>query len=190
MYRCFDPKIMKKDHKIVWLLGHATRNSVTRVKSCSALRHLIWKKKDPSLINSDPACMAEWLRRLISLSPLIIRSSHRCGWCGFEPHWGHMWDKSSSTCGCVRWFFPGELPFSPHLLIDLSRYEWNTLENDVRMNKRIDLFGLINILNIAPIHVYTRVRRISFIFKGRFASEFLHAIQDQILCDFQPCFGR
>ena len=51
--------------------------------------------------------MAEWLRWLISLSSLIIRLSHRCGWCGFEPHTGHMWDKSSSACGCVRWFSRG-----------------------------------------------------------------------------------
>ena len=57
--------------------------------------------------------MAEWLRWLISLSPLTIRSSHRCDWCGFEPHTGHKWDKSSSTCGCVRWFFPGYSRFRP-----------------------------------------------------------------------------
>ena len=64
------------------------------------------------------APVAEWLRRLISLSPLIIRSSHRCGWCGFEPHTGYMWDKSSSTCGCVRWFFPGYSRFRPTYWLD------------------------------------------------------------------------
>ena len=64
-----------------------------------------------SLFKAAP--VAEWLRWLISLSPLIIRSSHRCDWCGFEPHTGHKWDKSSSTCGCVRWFFPGYSRFRP-----------------------------------------------------------------------------
>ena len=64
-------------------------------------------------ICSKAAPVAEWLRWLISLSPLTIRSSHRCDWCGFEPHTGQKWDKSSSTCGCVRWFFPGYSRFRP-----------------------------------------------------------------------------
>ena len=59
------------------------------------------------------APVAEWLSWLIALSPLTIRSFHRCDWCGFEPHTGHKWDKSSSTCGCVRWFFPGYSRFRP-----------------------------------------------------------------------------
>ena len=50
----------------------------------------------------------------ISLPRLMIRSSYRCVWCGFDPHTGHMCDKSSSVCGCVKWFFPG---FSLHILI-------------------------------------------------------------------------
>ena len=32
--------------------------------------------------------------------------------------------------------FPGVLPFSPHLLIGSSRYEWNNLERDVKLNKK------------------------------------------------------
>ena len=52
-------------------------------------------------------CQGYMIRWIISLSPLIIRSSHHCGWCEFEPHTGHMWDKSSSTRGCVRCFSQG-----------------------------------------------------------------------------------
>ena len=33
----------------------------------------------------------------------------------FKPRTGHIWDKPSSACGCVRYFFPGILPFSPNL---------------------------------------------------------------------------
>ena len=32
--------------------------------------------------------------------------------------------------------FPGVLPFSPHLLIGSSRYEWNNLERDVKLNQK------------------------------------------------------
>ena len=32
--------------------------------------------------------------------------------------------------------FPGVLPFSPHLLIGSSRYEWNNLERDVKLKKK------------------------------------------------------
>ena len=77
---------------------------------------------------------AEWLRWLISLSSLIIRSSHRCGWCGFEPHTGHMWDVKFCL-RCVRWFSRGT-PISPHQLIGSSRYEWNNLERDVKLKKK------------------------------------------------------
>ena len=33
------------------------------------------------------------------------RLSHRCVWCEFELHTGHMCDKPSSACGCARRFF-------------------------------------------------------------------------------------
>ena len=52
----------------------------------------------------------------------FFRSSYRCGWCRFEPRTGHMWDKPSSACGCVRWFSRGT-PVSSHLPIGSSRYE-------------------------------------------------------------------
>ena len=48
------------------------------------------------------AFVAEWLGWLISLSSLIIRSSHRCS-CS-PTRIAYTWDKSSSACSCVRWF--------------------------------------------------------------------------------------
>ena len=51
------------------------------------------------------ALLAEWLRSLV-FSALNRWSSHRCG---FEPSSGHMWDKSSSSCGSLGgfswWYF-------------------------------------------------------------------------------------
>ena len=57
----------------------------------------------------------------ISLTCLIIRSSHSSVWLGFESHTGHMRDKTSSAYGSAScFFFPGVLPFLPQLLIDRS----------------------------------------------------------------------
>ena len=77
------------------------------ISNCFSTKYL----KCKNALRAAP--VAQWLRWLISLSPLTIRSSHHCDWCGFEPHTGHKWDKSSSTCGCVRWFFPGYSRFRP-----------------------------------------------------------------------------
>ena len=75
-----------------------------------------------------------------SLSPLTIRSSHRCDWCGFEPHTGHKWDKSSSTCACVRWFFPGYSRFRPTFWLarlDMSEIILKGTLNWTKKKKRI-----------------------------------------------------
>ena len=85
----------------------------------------------PNIILGSP--WPSGLGRWISVH-LIIRSSHRCDWCRFEPRTGHMWDKPSSACGRVRWFSRGT-PVSPHLPIGSSRYEWNNLERDVKQQK-------------------------------------------------------
>ena len=47
--------------------------------------------------------VAEWLRALILLTRLIIRSSHRCVCVPFL-------DKPRSVCGCAKWYFWG-FPF-------------------------------------------------------------------------------
>ena len=67
------------------------------------------------------APVAEWLRSLTSV-PLIIRSSHRCG---FAPRTGHESHVGQAKF-CLRVcqvVFPRVLRFSPHLPIDSSRYE-------------------------------------------------------------------
>ena len=38
----------------------------------------------------------------ISLPRLTILSSHRCVWCGFESHTGHMQDKPSSVLSVIH----------------------------------------------------------------------------------------
>ena len=56
-------------------------------------------------------------------------------------HTGHKWDKSSSTCGCVRWFFPGVLPFSPHLWLarlDMSEIILKGTLNWTKKKKKIN----------------------------------------------------
>ena len=55
---------------------------------------------------SSFALVAEWFRALnhSTISPL------------FESNMGHMRDKQRFSCRCVRWFFSGFSPFSPHLL--------------------------------------------------------------------------
>ena len=66
--------------------------------------------------------MAEWLRSLTSVL-LIIRSSHPVG-SRLARGMSHMWDKPSSACGCVRWFFPGYSGFRPtYRLIRLDMSE-------------------------------------------------------------------
>ena len=98
-------------------------------------RNTYMKFQNPSLA----APVAEWLRWLISLSPLTIRSSHRCDWCGFEPHTGHKWDKSSSTCGCVRWFFPGYSRFRPTFWLarlDMSEIILKGTSNWIKKKKK------------------------------------------------------
>ena len=66
------------------------------------------------------APVAEWLRTLI-FSTLNCFSSHRCG---FEPSSGHMWASQVLILGS-QVVFLGDLPFSPHLTIDLAQNEWN-----------------------------------------------------------------
>ena len=46
---------------------------------------------------------------------------------------------ASSACGCVTWFSLGT-PVSPHLPIDSSRYDWNNLGRDVKLNKKKNLY--------------------------------------------------
>ena len=67
--------------------------------------------------------MIEWLRPLIFSA--LNRSSSHC--CGFERCSCHMWDTPSSAC---RWqvVFLRDLPFLPHLMIDLAQNEWNNLD--------------------------------------------------------------
>ena len=57
-----------------------------------------------------------------ALNSAVFDHPHRCGRCGFEPRTGHMQDKQSSTCGCVRWS-SWSIIFSLHLPIGSSRYE-------------------------------------------------------------------
>ena len=45
--------------------------------------------------------------------------------------------------------FPGVLPFSPHLLIGSSRYEWNNLERDVKLNEKKKFFSTLRRHKIA-----------------------------------------
>ena len=59
--------------------------------------------------------MAEWLMPLI-FSALNYLSSH---YCGFESCLGHMQVLLASDPG----IFLGDLPFSPHLTIDLAQNE-------------------------------------------------------------------
>ena len=67
--------------------------------------------------------MAEWLRQL-SLSALNRWSSHRCG---LKPSSGRV--RQAKFClRVVRYFFLRDLPFSPHLLIDLALNELNNLD--------------------------------------------------------------
>ena len=69
----------------------------------------------------EAAPVAERLRSLTSVL-LIIRSSHRCG---FAPRTGHESHVGQAKF-CLRVcqvVFPRVFQFSPHLLIDLSRYE-------------------------------------------------------------------
>ena len=72
---------------------------------------------DVNFLDSTPnfdraGLVAEWLRRLISLSPLIIWSSHRYGWCGFDPpHWLHV-GKVKFYLQVCQVVLPGVLPFS------------------------------------------------------------------------------
>ena len=80
--------------------------------------------------------MAEWLRWLISLSPLTIRSSHRCDWCGFEPPHGSQVGQVKFYLRVCQVVFPGVLPFSPHLLIGSSRYEWIILKGTLNWTKK------------------------------------------------------
>ena len=104
----------------------------TRQQACNNRRTY------PSTHWSQPTVMAapttEWEGSLISML-LIIRSPHRCGRCRSEPRTGHMWDKPSSACECVRWFCWGTIILL-HLPIGLSRCELNNLERDVNLNKK------------------------------------------------------
>ena len=77
------------------------------------------------------APVAEWLRMLI-FSTLNLLSSHRCG---FEPSLGHM--RQAMFClRVVRCFFFGDLPFLPHLMIDLAQNEWNNLDRMQNPDKK------------------------------------------------------
>ena len=131
--------------------------------------------------------MAEWLRWLISLSPLTIRSSHRCDWCGFEPHTGHKWDKSSSTWGCVRWFFPGYSRFCPTFWLarlDMSEIilkgtlNWTKKKKKKKKKILIEISNDIsNVDHFVSIHISYRKNWLipsptdqawGFVFLGRF----------------------
>ena len=74
---------------------------------------------EPCYINGWPR-VAEWLRPLI-LSALNHLSSQPCG---FEPNSGHV----SQAKFCLQVVFLGDVPFSPHLLIDSAQNEWNNLD--------------------------------------------------------------
>ena len=67
------------------------------------------------------APVAEWLRSLTSVL-LIIRSSHRCGFAPRSGHESHVGQAKFCLRVC-QVVFPRVLRFSPHLPVDLSRYE-------------------------------------------------------------------
>ena len=76
---------------------------------------------------------------------------HRCDWCGFEPHMGHKWDKSSSTCGCVRWFFPGYSRFRPTFWLarlDMSEIILKGTLNWTKKKKNVLYFAVAVIIII------------------------------------------
>ena len=53
--------------------------------------------------------------------------------CKFVTHFVLNNFRNKLVCQVV---FPGVLPFSPHLLIGSSRYEWNNLERDVKLKNK------------------------------------------------------
>ena len=76
-------------------------------------------------LGNSIAPVAEWFRAL------IIRPFHRYVWCEFESNMGHMRDKQRFSCRCVRWFFSGFSPFSPHLLFGQFHMSRNNDGRDV-----------------------------------------------------------
>ena len=88
-----------------------------------------------SLNNISAARVAEWLRWLIHYRPWSFDHLTAVTGVGSSP--------TRVTSGTSQVLlaresggFSGVLPFSPHLLIGSSRYEWNNLERDVKLNKK------------------------------------------------------
>ena len=51
----------------------------------------------------------------------------------------HMWDKPSSACGCVRWFFPGYSGFRPTyrlIRLDMSEKAWKGRKTESKKKKK------------------------------------------------------
>ena len=70
--------------------------------------------------------MAQLLRSLTSVL-LIVRSSHRFGFATHSGHGSHV-VQLQVLLASVSGVFPRVLPFSPHLPIDSSQYECNSLK--------------------------------------------------------------
>ena len=116
--------------------------------NCSYNKLIVYNEQSQFLCTLTPltfACLPFYLNksprgRVVKVADFIIALDHSI----ISPLW-LVWVRAphGSQVRQVKFYlrvcqvvFPWVLPFSPHLLIGSSRYEWNNLERDVKLNKK------------------------------------------------------